>query len=160
MSDVKIQINSKDALERLIGGDSQLELELRRNVAEQFAGKYLKSIIHDKLIDAAKNTITGDIARQFLRTESRKDSFGWNKDTTVLNTEGRELIQREVRTYVDQYIKEFIADMFDVNALRTKIQQEVDAAAARIANDITDSNLKYRVDALAEKKIKEKLGLK
>ena len=39
---VKIQINSLEALERLIGGDPSLEFDIRNNVAQKFAAKHLK----------------------------------------------------------------------------------------------------------------------
>jgi hypothetical protein len=39
---IKLQINSLDALERLIGGDNEVELELRNWVVQAFAKKHLK----------------------------------------------------------------------------------------------------------------------
>ena len=38
----KIQINSLEALERLIGGDTELEIEVRNSIVQEFAKKYLK----------------------------------------------------------------------------------------------------------------------
>ena len=40
----KIQINSLDALERLIGGDTELEIEVRNSVIQKFAEKHLKPL--------------------------------------------------------------------------------------------------------------------
>ena len=56
---VKIQINSKDALERLIGGDNALEIEIRNSVVQDFSKKHLKSLAESQetlwrsLVDAA-----------------------------------------------------------------------------------------------------------
>lgn len=41
---MKIQINSLEALERMIGGDNEMEFEIRQSVAEAFAKKYLKGL--------------------------------------------------------------------------------------------------------------------
>lgn len=42
---MKIQINNLKALERLIGNDNELEMEIRNSVAQNFAKIYLKGII-------------------------------------------------------------------------------------------------------------------
>lgn len=39
-----IQINNLEALERLIGGDSEVEIEIRNNIVQNFAKKHLKNI--------------------------------------------------------------------------------------------------------------------
>lgn len=50
----KIQINSLEALERLIGGDSELEFEIRNNVAQDFAKKHLKAVALNEVVQLAK----------------------------------------------------------------------------------------------------------
>ena len=42
---MKIQINSLEALERLIGGDTQVEIEIRNSIVQEFTKKYLKSLV-------------------------------------------------------------------------------------------------------------------
>lgn len=51
----KIQINSLEALERLIGGDTELEIEVRNSIVQEFAKKYLKGIINEELMTVAVN---------------------------------------------------------------------------------------------------------
>ena len=43
MSKVVLQINSIDVIERLIGGDSEVEVDIRNNVVQRFAEKHLKA---------------------------------------------------------------------------------------------------------------------
>ena len=44
---MKLQLNSLAALERLIGGDTDVEVEIRNNVIQAFANKYLKIGVED-----------------------------------------------------------------------------------------------------------------
>lgn len=159
MSGTKIQINSLQALERLIGGDTELELEMRKSIANEFAGKYLKTLFHDRLIEAAANTINAEVTRKFLTVESVKDSKSWHSTVTVLNTEGKSIIEKETQRQVNNFIREEVNRLFDVDALRTKLKQAIEDAADKIANEVVSSNISKRVDDLANKKIREKLGL-
>jgi len=59
---MKIQINSLAALERLIGGDSNVELEIRENIVQEFAKKHLKPLANDELIKKHKEDIQRDIS--------------------------------------------------------------------------------------------------
>lgn len=38
---MKIQINSLEALERLIGGDTELEIDIRNSIVHKFTQKHL-----------------------------------------------------------------------------------------------------------------------
>ena len=42
---MKLTINA-EALERLIGGDSDIEIEIRQQIADQFCKRHLKSLIN------------------------------------------------------------------------------------------------------------------
>ena len=46
---IKLQINSKAALERLSGGDTELEMEIRNNSVQEFTSKRLKGLINAEL---------------------------------------------------------------------------------------------------------------
>ena len=51
---IKIQINSLEALERLIGGDNELEISIRDNIVQEFTNKYLKGLVNsDKIKEAS-----------------------------------------------------------------------------------------------------------
>ena len=44
MNSVTIQINSLEALERLIGNDAELEINIRNAIVQKFTKKHLKAI--------------------------------------------------------------------------------------------------------------------
>jgi len=56
---MKIQINSLEALERLIGGDTQVEIEIRNSIVQEFTKKYLKALVNE--------TIASEVIKEALR---------------------------------------------------------------------------------------------
>ena len=64
MSNLTLQINSLEALERLIRGDSETEVEIRNNVVQRFAEKHLKPLINS---DSATSTLNQ--IRQHVESE-------------------------------------------------------------------------------------------
>jgi hypothetical protein len=62
---VKLQINSLEALERLIGNDTDLELQLRQQVAAEFAKKYLKAIVQDEWFQKWMQSLKEELQKTF-----------------------------------------------------------------------------------------------
>lgn len=50
---MKIQINNLAALERLIGGDTELEIEIRNNIVQEFTKRHLKGLVETETIKQA-----------------------------------------------------------------------------------------------------------
>ncbi len=73
--DVKLQINSKEALERLIGGDSQLEIELRNSIVQEFAEKYLKAVANSEVIDSKLEKLKNGLIEQFNSECEKKNWY-------------------------------------------------------------------------------------
>jgi len=53
MQKLTIQINNLEALERLIGGDTEVEIEIRNSIAQAFAKKHLKQLITEQVVTNA-----------------------------------------------------------------------------------------------------------
>ena len=77
---MKIQLDTK-ALERLIGGESEIEVELRNSVVQEFAKKHLKPLVNSstlgKVMEEFKTIITAEI-KAMLPVEWKRD--GWNSN--------------------------------------------------------------------------------
>ena len=64
-SEITLQINSVEAVERLIGGDETMELSLRNSIVQEFAKRHLKAIANDvgfkrlciQIVDETKGAI-------------------------------------------------------------------------------------------------------
>ena len=63
-----IQINSLKALERLIGGDTELEIEARNSIVQDFTKKHLKGIAGkytDETLKDLKKSVKNEVHKQF-----------------------------------------------------------------------------------------------
>jgi len=102
---IKIQINSLEALERLIGNDNELEFELRNNVVQNFAGKHLKELSRN-LTECHLKDIKYHISEEI------KGLIGEFKNNCrsefVFNAEVKKSMKTFVRTEIESIIKEHI----------------------------------------------------
>lgn len=150
---VKIQINSLEALERLIGGDSDLEVQLRQNVAEKFSVKYIKALAHDKLTASFGSKLKDEVISEFF-----DKSGSWGK-TLTLNKRGIEQISSKIdkvfRNELDRKVSEYLKS----SEVYEKLQSALDVATTRITDSLADANLERRLDRMVDERLKEKLGL-
>ena len=63
MNKTVLQINSLEALERLIGGDSEVETEIRNNIVQNFAKKHLKPLVNEGMIKRVEREIENQTVR-------------------------------------------------------------------------------------------------
>lgn len=132
---MQIQINNLAALERLIGGDSQLEFEIRNNIIQAFANKHLKPLVNDYKFDAmlkkvqesgqeeAKKVIEEKLGK--FETKNWREYFSLNDN---------------IKTAIRQSAQE-------------KIMEQVDAAAKEVTDKFTPEYL----DKLIEKRVNEEV---
>jgi len=165
MESVKIQINSLEALERLIGGEAELEIELRHSVAAAFAKRYLGSAISEEVKDQVDRKIKLEVQEAFLKKiQGYSNTFELKSDvkdmiTEELNLKGRSLIGEIV---AESLTKKHIIIKEVEDKMKTNLEQvdkAISIAATRIANDLSEIVLTKRIDALVDVRIKEKLGL-
>ena len=77
---IKIQLDAS-ALRELIGGDSEIELELRNGVVQNFARKYLKivdlnpqyasTLLHEMATDVVKESFAMDKVENYVKSVLR-----------------------------------------------------------------------------------------
>lgn len=106
---IKIQLNSLDALERLIGGDSTVEVEIRNSIVQEFAKRHLKSI--------AESTVNGlTFAAREACNEKIKEVFGqYDSDNLyyrkfILNPDLQTTLREQAKLAVGDEIKAFVKD--------------------------------------------------
>jgi hypothetical protein len=129
---VKIQINSLEALERLIGGDSELEIEVRQSVASAFAARYLKPLAESPVFLNAIRDVRKD-TDALLRTSIEKTMGSLTRDwdhkiTSIkLADEWKREIEKAVAAEVTSEIrKEVIKAMEARDAGIKKIVESLD----------------------------------
>lgn len=140
MAPVKLQINSLAALERLIGGDSDLELEMRNSIVQEFSKKYLKGVaerICGNIESVARQECT-KVAQNFL------GKSGWNgyNYSFQLTSDAKEAIQYQV----DLEIAGLVQEMVNKKDIEKIVQKEV------------DRRIDAQVKELVNQEVKEKLA--
>lgn len=153
----KIQINSLAALERLIGGEEETEIEIRRSIIKEFANKHLKELAETTEMKAAIKDIT-KAAEQHIGTWVKTGNWSWDA-TFVFDTK----IERQLSDMIENTLITKFEGLLNekINAFQylSRIEKIVEDRANYIANKWTDGEIERRIQAAADKKIKEKLGI-
>jgi hypothetical protein len=140
---IKIQINSLEALERLIGGDSQLELEIRNNIVQEFSKKHLKPIA-EQLDSRLESTATAVYNEVVEKRFGRASGYGYGK-TYQLNSDIREAINQEVAVSIKQAVGDSIKDQVENINLEKMIQKAIDHKFNVQVNDMVNEMVRERI---------------
>ena len=92
---LKLQINSVEALERLIGGDAEVEFEIRNSVVQEFTKKHLKALAEQMLYQPALNTMKAEM-EQFISTRFGTFANAGYASKFILNDRIQAQIKSEV----------------------------------------------------------------
>ncbi len=100
---IKLQINSKAALERLIGGDTELEMEIRNNIVQEFTNKRLKGLID---VELEKRVIDESLDKLFsdYKTAYGHGGVRLTKDQKIVIAD---LIEQTIKDLVKSEIEDF-----------------------------------------------------
>ena len=96
---MKIQINNLEALERLLGNDSEFEMEVRNSVAQNFAKKYLKSLIQGWDVKPFVN---------FIKSYIDDNYFTQSLGKVYLNTDVVDKLKLAISEKFDSLINNYI----------------------------------------------------
>lgn len=130
-----------NALERLIGGDAEMELRLRQGVVEEFSRRHLKSLASSEMMQKLRRDLDALVAEAAL--ESRKQLYGewdfWKKPLSErLSGEIRECVaalinatlNKEIEKRKDQILK-IIETQINSAEVDRIIQKRVDEAVEK-----------------------------
>lgn len=150
---MRLELNVQ-ALERLIGGDTEIEAHLRNQIVQEFAKKKLKSIIGSEelrlTLDAyaveLKNTVKENIGLTIKDRWSQVegDFFPLIKSRIekLVDNSVRDAIQRAIAETVEKYSASYIRE------IENKIARAVDADIAKRVKDAIAEKLKAVSDSL------------
>jgi hypothetical protein len=102
---------SVEALNRLIGGDSEIELQLRQQVVENFAKKYLKTLIDDSLIKRMSGQFYSYVHE---KSEQLKLELVQKLNSTLSNTLEEDIntfILNKSKAIIDNFIHIYLLDI-------------------------------------------------
>ena len=104
---MRLQLNLP-ALERLIAGDSQMEVELRHQVVENFAKHHLKKLMNDDMFARIKEWFRTACEAAYAKELGQVVQSFWC-DNFELESHMREHVARAARAEVDAVVKEHLA---------------------------------------------------
>lgn len=148
----KIQINSLEALERLVGGDTELEIEVRNSVVQRFAEKHLKPLANSDGFKAIGNQIRKD-ANDNLSREIASFKETWNGSLTdiKIKPEIKQEIDRQVRALVDEKIREAVHEATQFWANEKEIESRISKAMAYYNEETVKDEVKRRIEEIKKK---------
>lgn len=142
---MKIQINSLEALERLIGGDNQLEIDIRNSVVQKFANKHLKAVanglIERGLVKAAE-------------TEIKKEAFeslGFNN--VRLTDKYKKHLESQISIMLGKQMREIIEQKLDPNAVEEQIIIKINTRLNELVDKVSKQEIEKKAKALLIEKL-------
>jgi len=153
-SGVKIQINSLAALERLLGDDAKMEIEVRQSVVEAFARGFVKNIANadavakviEDLKDFVKREVVEETSNQMAMAGIVKDG-SWYQTKLKLTDTAEEKIASEVRIQVYDNIRKAISEM------------NIDEIVTRYVTDAIRREVNHQVKAITQSTVMASLQL-
>lgn len=152
----KIQINSLEALERLIGNDNELEIQLRNAVVQEFTTKHLKAVANEELLKNASKAIIEEIKLEFFEISNK----GTYNEKVYLKDKFKEEFRDEVKRAYRQSMTEFVYEELGEQNTKEKVKTALEDATANILNQLAPEVLERRIENLVNQRLKERLGIK
>jgi len=147
---IKLQLD-KDALERLIGGDSQVEMDLRSGIVQNFAKRYLKGVAHQEIMTTLSAKVQGYVREQ-LKEQLNIPNWGtWTPPPQM---------QEGIRQHIVAKINGIISDAVNVHAAKMQqtIQTRLDEIAYRIEMRLTEKVMEERIMAEVTRRLRIAAG--
>lgn len=150
----KIQINSLEALERLIGGDTNVEIEIRNSIVQEFAKKHLKAMVSHPLIVAAVQNAMDEVRQEFMTIAVNSR---WTEP--VMRSNVLETFKVRMREQANEELYSIINNAVSDNKRLQNIDAEIDVAANWILNQLAPDVLESRLNKMVDARLKERLGI-
>jgi hypothetical protein len=157
MQPAKLTLNlTYPVLEKLIGGDSEIEVQIRSQIADRFLKNYLKKFVSDERIQQLRIDVNKSVDKQiaqelgFLQGKFFSESF-------QLNPKYTEIILKKLKESLDKIINEAIKQVDITSLIEAKMKQlieiNMDMINKRIdevAKKIIDNNVAVKLKGLLE----------
>lgn len=150
---VKVQLNLP-ALERLIGGDSEMEVQLRHQVVREFSKHHLTALLKDETWKAADKALREEIAKQVVEVLGLNlREQGW---VPAYPSQLKNNIKQQIRDTCEQAVREAISKAIEerVEFLKNGLIAEI----TRQINQVVRTEVIKGIRAELEAKLKTVLG--
>lgn len=151
---------NRPALDRLLGGDSELEIELRQQIADQFADKHLRSLLNNKVFNQWRKTLSTEVDSAIQESLAKTTKQGWRR-TVTLNGDIRERIHEAVQEAAEEAIKKEVDNV--VAKVATNYEKRAEERFARIerrvAGQVAEAVSEAKLDKLIDLGVQRRLDM-
>ncbi len=145
---MKIGLDLK-ALEGLIGGDSEMEVQLRNNIVAEFSKKYLKGIVETgalaHVLRSIEESLMGE-ARALMGKKANLVRF----NNFVFNDEYKEIIAKAVRDAFREQVSLSLREEVETHLAQAALRPRV----AALVDALVDLEVKRQVETKMAKVLK------
>lgn len=138
---MKLTLNT-ESLERLIGGDTQIEFEIRQQIADEFAKRHLKSLINTEAMKSIESELMANLTN-IIRFDSQTNEY-----------------KVKIKELCTSFVASECRNFLDSSDVWQTMKNRVDEAANYIVSELQEAILTKRIDKLVDERIKERLGVK
>lgn len=149
----KIQINTLAALERLIGGDNELEIEIRNSIVQEFAKKHLKAVANSdqvsKTLDQIKKHIQDKVSFQLsAQIASFTKNFDGSLSSIQIRPEIQNIINNKVNLQLDTTIRNCVIESIKKWSEDKNINELINKKFEYFIEDFIKNEVKKRIEKL------------
>lgn len=145
MTKLTLQINSLEALERLIGGDTEIEMELRQGVAAAFSKKHLAEIAKSPEYTRMANVLLGE-QKLLVAEEIQKQNTDWEGYGGVnLTDRTKDTIQKLVAVTVANLIDDAVIKAVAAMNIDAKIEERITNGIPALVDNHVKREVEFRV---------------
>lgn len=144
---MKIQINSKEALERLIGDDKEMEIAIKNTIIDRFAKQYLKSVANSEIVRELKVAVLAEVEAEVARHVERLPTYGIS--CFKARTELKEAIKNAAKEALRDLVKETIEEQM------SDVEKEVKQLLGYKLDIICDKVSEQNIDRLVQRKLRK-----
>ena len=153
----KIQINSLEALERLIGNDNEIEIQVRNTIVQNFAKKHLKAIANETTFQNEIATFKQKLQEEFDKKLSesiasvKRYYHGGGIEKVTIHPEIKTIIDKQVKDKIDGQIAEAVEGGIKHWELDANIDDRVKKRMDYFVTQHINQEVKKRLEELAKK---------
>lgn len=146
------------ALERLIGGDSEVEVQLRKGVVEEFAKRHLTAVLKEETFakflqdeaDIAARGLEALVKQQIGEIKRTGPEYN-SRITLYLNEDVKAALTTEANRRVDECVRRAIDEAWAVREKRivSEVHKAISEKTDRLTELLVKDLVKQRLDKIA-----------
>lgn len=153
MNKLTLQINNLEALERLIGGDSEVEIEIRNSVASRFAEKHLKPLLNSSNVLEIVRKLREQMDKQTIDTLNKevanfKVTWGNEIHGVTLKPEIKAALDSAVRNTVNKVVADAVSDGLKTWGSEDLLERIIDKRIGVLVEEKIRSRINERLEKL------------